>query len=98
MQTPWGRSDFEHKYAEGITFLGTPGHGGFYLSRERVKEVPQDYREFAAKWSKGWGDQWYEEDCAALAVIATFPEYFPDVSPDDLVALTDQLDHYVYGD
>lgn len=75
--TPWGIADHVEQVAEGITFYSTPSHGGYHLSPERVADVPQRYRDYAAKWSKGHGDQWYEEDCAALAVVLTFPEHFP---------------------
>ena len=93
--TPWGEADHREQIAEGIVRYGTPSHGGFHLSRERNQEVPTKYREFAAKWSKGWGDTWYEEDCAALAVVVTFPEHFPNVTDKDYEVLRGVLDDYV---
>ena len=75
--TPWGRSDTATVYAEGITFYTTPSHGGFRLSPERAEKMPKEYREYGDKWAKGmhtYSGEWYEEDCAALAVIATFHE------------------------
>jgi len=95
MLTPWGKATHTTEYDEGIVFYSTPGHGGFYLSEERNREVDPRYREFAAKWSKGWGDQWYEEDCAALAVVITFPEYFDSVTPEMVQNYRRMLDSWV---
>lgn len=33
VSTPWEEADGGRRYAEGIVFLSTPGHGGFALSR-----------------------------------------------------------------
>ena len=75
-ETPWGKPDNVVELAPGIIRVGTPSHGGFYLSDDRKAEVDPRYREFADEWAKGWGDNWYEEDCAALAVVVTWPEVF----------------------
>lgn len=99
--TPWGRADAIEQVADGITFYSTPSHGGYYLSPERNEQVPQRYRDFAAKWSKGYFDGsakaygWYEEDCAALAVVVTFPDLFPMVTEDDLTRYTEMLEGWV---
>ena len=92
--TPWGVAQDRERIAEGITFYSTPSHGGFHLSRERNAKVPERYRAYAAMWSHGWGDTWYEEDCAALAVILTYPDYFPHVSLDDLDKFRRLLEEY----
>lgn len=103
MRTPWGKADLVTEIATGITAVSTPSHGGIHLSPERNAQVPQHYREFAAKWSKGWYDGsankvgWYEEDCAAIAVILTFPEEFPERyrDPEEQDRLRDVLAHYM---
>lgn len=76
--SPWGPIQYAHNLAEGIVFVSTASHGGFWLSQERRDAVPALWRRYAASWSHGWGDQWYEEDCAACAVILSFPEVFDD--------------------
>jgi len=72
METPWGESDSESRFADGITFYTTPSHGGFLLSHERRQQMPETYRKRATFA----GDNWYEEDCDAALVIASFPEFF----------------------
>jgi hypothetical protein len=74
--TPWGWADSVCEIAPGIIQIETPSHGGIWLSPDRLEVVAPDYRAFAAKWSHGWGEAWFEEDCAAYAVIATWPELF----------------------
>ncbi len=67
MQTPWGKADSQQVYADGITFYGTPSHGGFKLSRERNAQVHPALRQRGG---------WYEEDCEYHIVVYTFPEVF----------------------
>lgn len=90
--TPWGPAQEATELAPGVTVYSTAGHGGIHLSEERNALVKKKYRRFAALWSKGWGDAWYEEDCAALAVVATYPELFP-TYPADRAAT--QLERYI---
>ena len=74
MNTPWGRSDFQEKKADGITFYGTPRHGGIKLSEERNAQVPQYLKDagFGGKPESGW----YEEDVDWGIVALVFPEAF----------------------
>ena len=74
--TPWGRADDIDVIADGITFYSAPSHGGFHLSAERLERIDPRARAYAAKWSHGWGESWFEEDCAASAVVLAFPEHF----------------------
>lgn len=94
--TPWGPAQHTTVIADGITFYSTAGHGGIHLSPERNEMVAPKYRAYADRWSKGWGDRWYEEDCAALAVILTFPEHFPS-NVNDLASIRETLEGYVNG-
>ena len=71
MRTPWGTSDYEHKYAEGVTFYGTPSHGGFHVSSDRVRKIP-----VCLQGLSGYPVNWYEEDCAWAVVAYVFPEVF----------------------
>ena len=74
--SPWGAVEDTDPVAEGIEFVYTASHGGYYISEERLKQVPQRLQNWAARWAKGWGPQWYEEDCCAAAIPATFPDEF----------------------
>lgn len=69
MRTPWGPSDYEKEYAEGVTFYGTPSHGGFKLSAARNRDVVPSLRLDGG---------WYEEDCDWYRVAYTFPQLFVD--------------------
>ena len=53
MSTPWGRADSARMLAEGIGEVGTPSHGGVWLSIERRKQLPVGFPR----------QTWYEEDC-----------------------------------
>jgi hypothetical protein len=87
--TPWGRAQTANYVADGITFYSTASHGGFKLSPERVALVAPEYRAYARRWSGS--PAWYEEDVAALAVVATFPELFPE---HDATAARAQLEQW----
>ena len=66
MQTPWGVSQDEKVFAEGIVSVSTAGHGGFCVSPEKQKEMPKIFRR----------GKWYEEDCEWCFVVLSFPEHF----------------------
>ena len=68
MTTPWGQSQHQKKYADGIVMYSTASHGGFHLSEKRIAEMPEPYRNV------GW--PWYEEDCDWCKVVLSFPQYF----------------------
>lgn len=66
-RTPWGTSQDEKKYARGIMWYSTAGHGGFHLSPSVNSQVPEILRI---------EDGWYEEDCDWALVAIAFPELF----------------------
>ena len=74
MQTPWGMADYVERLSDAVAFCGTPSHGGFYVSNTVIDRIPKPWREYA-KRSSG-SEQWFEEDCAAIAVVISFPELF----------------------
>lgn len=83
MRTPWGDSDYEREYADGITFYGTPSHGGFHLSVERELELDMKLAAVgltAREARMGYPKSWYEEDCSALAVVWAWYPLFEDDS------------------
>lgn len=65
MKTPWGKADSVRPIADGIWFVGTPGHGGLKLIASLNAKMPKIIR------SPGG---WYEEDLAYNWVIVAFPE------------------------
>lgn len=71
--TPWGTADCVTEVTDGIWFLSTPSHGGYYITPDRRSEMPAALREadtFA-------GGNWYEEDCDWSIVALAFPAVFP---------------------
>lgn len=71
--TPWGQADQETAIGtDGIVFVSTPSHGGFYVPREVVATMPPSLygiNPFA-------GEGWYEEDCDWAIVLLAFPHLF----------------------
>lgn len=57
MNTPWGNSDYQKTIAPGIVEVGTPSHGGIWLSPERVAQLPLGIDNFLHDL------RWWEEDC-----------------------------------
>ena len=75
--TPWGVPDGVTDIGDGILFVSTPSHGGYYVPHHLLPMIAPSWRAFAAKWSHGMGDQWYEEDCAWAGVCLAFQHLFP---------------------
>ena len=71
--SPWGAIDDAKEIAEGIVSVGTPSHGGIWLSPERFAQMPACLRN--RNWL-GEESNWFEEDCSWLLVVARFPECF----------------------
>lgn len=67
--TPWGASDYEKEVGEGVWEVGTPSHGGYWISAERLAEMPATLRLGRR--------QWFEEDCEWSRVALAFPLLFP---------------------
>lgn len=73
MYTPWGKSQHQTQFGEGIVFHTTAGHGGFHVESRLLKLMPQvlqDFNPFTGK--KGW----FEEDCDWAIVAVAFPDRF----------------------
>ena len=62
--TPWGPSQGAVRYAEGLVFHSTSGHGGFHLSADRNARVHPLMRDAGG---------YYEEDAAWAAVATAWP-------------------------
>ena len=71
-ESPWGTVQSEEKYGRGLTFVSTPSHGGFMISKGVAERRLSD-----AAMSLGWvygSYLCYEEDCAACIVMFELPE------------------------
>ena len=87
MLTPWGQSDSAAEVAPGIQWVTTPSHGGFRLSPERQREMP-DYFKGETFIN---GGQWYEEDCDWCLVVVAFNAKYPQAFPGDYKQAFDTL-------
>lgn len=72
--SPWGRitdmdglREIQHP---GVLFIRTAGHGGYVIDDKNLEMIPKNWQAYASKWSNGWGPNFYEEDCCAVAVAA----------------------------
>lgn len=72
--SPWGPVQVETITTEGVIFVSTASHGGFWVSDERLLEMPSAIREFPNHAGKNW----FEEDCDAVLVYLAFPHLFDD--------------------
>lgn len=63
MSTPWGSINTYHRLADGIYTVDTPGHGGLWLSDERMAELPEHYEPYTGT------RRWAEEDEDAPLVL-----------------------------
>ena len=72
--TPWGWADDAVEKAAGIIMVTTPGHGGFWLSPDRLATVKAKFPDLKNTFA---GFPWFEEDCDWALVALTFPELFP---------------------
>ena len=67
MQTPWGPSQECKSCGDGLVFVSTASHGGFYVFPEMLAQMPEYFRR---------NDGWYEEDCEWAMVVISFPSRF----------------------
>lgn len=73
-RSPWGRIEHLDGLREiqepGVLFIRTAGHGGYVIDDDHLPSIPKKWRAIASEWSNGWGPNFYEEDCCAVAVAA----------------------------
>ena len=75
--TPWGVAYDRYRFADGIDFYTTGGHGGFHLSTERQKAMPTPLKaDSEGHQQELINGGWYEEDCEWARVVVGFPEVF----------------------
>lgn len=63
MRTPWGAIQTFEYLTEGVVSVSTAGHGGLWLSDERMKQLPKRYKPFTKT------RRWAEEDVDAALVL-----------------------------
>ena len=71
MKTPWGKPERTITVAKGIKWISTASHGGYWLSHERMLQMPEHLRKCSYT-----GDNFFEEDCSWCAVVLAFPYVF----------------------
>jgi hypothetical protein len=74
--SPWGAIDDHKILAWGIVSVGTPSHGGIYLSEERQRMLPAWARKIPASYCPK--PTWWEEDCEAVVPLFCFYEELPE--------------------
>lgn len=74
METPWGRSDSQSKIAVGVSWVGTPSHGGLVVSSQqgRAKLSEKAIKLAAIEWQSA---VFFEEDCAYAVAFFEVPEW-----------------------
>lgn len=72
--SPWGWIDSVDHYGEGICFVSTASHGGFYVAPWLANLMAPTVLECA--FNDQGRNGWFEEDCDAALVIASFPDRF----------------------
>lgn len=75
-RSPWGTVQSAERIAEGIHSVGTAGHGGIHLSRERAAALRKGPHAALAACSEEGKGIWFEEDCAVNACRIAFAEEF----------------------
>jgi len=60
--SPWGRIDHVRELAPGIVMVVTPGHGGMWLSSDRLAQMPASLLRGSKHYRPEDGPQWFEED------------------------------------
>jgi len=72
--SPWGRVQSETRLTNGLVFVSTASHGGFFVPDRLLGRLSARARAYAKRWSGS--ESWYEEDCAQAFVVLAFPEVF----------------------
>ncbi len=70
--SPWGSPDHAEQVFNGVWSISTPRHGGFYVSAERRRTMPQAWLDatFHGQGKNGW----FEEDADWSIVALAFPD------------------------
>jgi len=71
--TPWGAPDYRRELIPGVVFLGTPSHGGFWISEQRRKVM---------HGALCLDSPWYEEDVNWSLIYLAFPKEIQQAEPE----------------
>jgi hypothetical protein len=63
--SPWGVVDAVTPFKDGVVFVSTPSHGGFWVPQEQQHRLPSAIAPMH-------GRSWFEEDCEAWVVVLAF--------------------------
>lgn len=77
LSSPWGLVDEVREHAPGVYFVTTPSHGGFLVTADAWRRMPQGLRAIGSPWG---GMYAFEEDCCYAAVVLAFPDAFAPAS------------------
>lgn len=73
--SPWGAIQSIDVVGDGVYFVETPSHGGFFLEPSALGRIDD---ETLAGTFNGLGLRgWFEEDCDWRHVARAFPDLFP---------------------
>lgn len=71
MNTPWGKADSIQRIARGLSFVGTPSHGGFMVADGFARK---HLSAAALLRGKRFGSYYaFEEDCDAFIILLEIP-------------------------
>lgn len=74
MNTPWGRSDSIERIQRGVSWVGTPSHGGLAVAKGVAEKLLSPE---ALKVAEAWADYYFfEEDCDYTVAFYEQPEWF----------------------
>src|SRR5260370_30173594 len=71
MNTPWGKADSIQRIARGLSFVGTPSHGGFMVADGFARK---HLSGAALVRGERFGNYYaFEEDCNAFIILLEIP-------------------------
>lgn len=70
--SPWGPIQTINRVEDGILSVSTAGHGGLWLSPERLAAMPAHLKRPTTFYKRG--SPWFEEDVEILRVQVAFPD------------------------
>jgi len=71
--SPWGLVQSQDDLGEGVSFVSTASHGGYYVPAEKVAEMPIQLRSMPVFSGQC---EWYEEDQDWCIVALAFPHLY----------------------
>lgn len=95
--SPWGKPDHAEQVFDGVWSISTPRHGGFYVSAERRKTMPEAWLN--ASFGRLGRDGWFEEDCDWCMIPLAFPDdwrrWRGDAAEFELAGAQSTFDHWI---